>query len=133
SCGLAPRVVYVSSGHVYAAAQPGIRLTEHHPVAPRTVYARTKLAAEQALAERARARGCALIIARVFGLIAPRQPAHYVLPGLIRRVSEGRLEGVPGLSYYRDYLDSRDVCDVLIALAAQAGAEPTVVNVCSGR
>jgi GDP-4-dehydro-6-deoxy-D-mannose reductase len=134
--GAVPQVLYVSSGHVYATHTEGTRAAEEYPVAPRSVYARTKLQAEQVLTDEARGAGFPLRIARVFGLIAPRQPAHYMLPGLIRRVRERNLDGVPGLSYHRDFLDSRDVCDRLIALALHDVAKPAsgdVVNVCSGR
>lgn len=129
--GSTPHVWYVSSGHVYASAPHGTRLRETDPLEPRSVYARTKLAAERALAEHAQQRGYALRIGRVFGLLAPRQPANYMLPGLIRRVRERALAGVPGLSFYRDFLDARDVCRVLVALCRTPVPNP-LVNICSG-
>ncbi len=56
-----------------------------------------------------------------------------MLPGLIRRVREGQLRGIPGLSYVRDYLDARDVCENLLALShLNAVWRGEVVNVCSG-
>ena len=124
-------LVYVSSGHVYAPQPSGRLIAESDPVAPRSVYARTKLEAEEQLAALARASGRRLIVARVFGLVAPVQPPNYVLPGLIRRVAERRCEGIPGLSFVRDYLDARDVCDLLLALGAPA-APSGLYNVCSG-
>ncbi len=134
---LALTAVYVSSGHVYASQREGLAAKETDPVAPRSVYARTKLDAEGRLTELARREGRSLVVARVFGLIAPKQPAHYVLPGLIRRALEERLDGIPGLSFFRDYLDARDVCDTLIDLARAPaeGRHPDarVFNVCSGR
>ena len=74
-------------------------------------------------------------MARVFGLIAPAQPPAYVLPGLIRRARENRLQNVPGLSYVRDYLDARDVCEVLLDLATSGtwADSPELLNVCSGQ
>ncbi|MET0791833.1 MAG: NAD-dependent epimerase/dehydratase family protein [Polyangiaceae bacterium] len=131
---LSPRVVYVSSGHVYAALPHGERTSELAPTAPRSVYARSKLAAEQELQNHAASAGYQLTIARVFGLIAPSQPANYLLPGLLRRVRSGELAGIPGLDNFRDYLDARDVCDALLDLAARdAGQAPLgTVNVCSG-
>lgn len=127
---LSPKVIYVSSGHVYAAQPPGVRIDEGHSTAPRSVYARTKLQAEQELTELAAKRSAGFQIARVFGLIAPAQPANYVLPGLIRRVRETKLDGVPGLSYVRDYLDARDVCEDLLSLTRVDATG--LVNVCSG-
>ncbi len=133
---LRPRVLYVSSGHIYDEHPAGVRIAEDAPTRPRSVYARSKLLAERELGSLAATRGFGLVIARVFGLIAPRQPEQYVLPGLIRRAREGRLGEVPGLSYVRDYLDARDVCDDLLALCGLDWPEHwhgEVVNVCSGR
>jgi nucleoside-diphosphate-sugar epimerase len=131
-----PGVVYVSSGHVYASRPEGSRLTEHDPVEPRSEYARTKLAAEGVIAEHAGAHRYPLIIARVFGLLAPRQPPNYMLQGLIRRARERDLAGIPGLDFFRDFLDARDVCEILVRLCSTvAPAEPagtTILNVCSG-
>lgn len=135
SRGLHPRVVYVSSGHVYAASPAGVRVAESSTTAPRSAYARSKLRAEEELRALASRRPFDLMVARVFGLIAPQQPANYVLPGLIRRVRERDLRGVPGLSYVRDYLDARDVCEDLLELGAvEDGAAwgGSVVNLCSG-
>jgi nucleoside-diphosphate-sugar epimerase len=131
--GMSSRVVYVSTGHVYAPPVNRRPVVEAAALGPRSAYARTKLAAEreiQAIAERT---GAALVIARVFGLIAPGQPAHYVLPALIDRARTGRIEAIPGLDNVRDYLDARDVCDDLLLLATTIRpGSPRVVNVCSG-
>jgi nucleoside-diphosphate-sugar epimerase len=125
------RVVYVSTGHVYAEMPGGRRAAESDATAPRSVYARTKLQAEARLTGLCEERRVPLWIARVFGLVAPRQPSHYVLPALIRRVQEQSVRGIPGLDYARDYLDARDVCDCLVRLAVAAPSAP-VINVCSG-
>lgn len=131
--GAAARVIYVSSGHVYAAPQGETRLTEGAPTAPRSVYARTKLAAEEAFTQQAQQQDAELVIARVFGLIAPRQAFNYVLPGLIERARSGRLDGIPGLDFVRDYLDARDVCENLALLSAMPRSSTCeIVNICSG-
>jgi nucleoside-diphosphate-sugar epimerase len=123
----------VSTGHVYAPMARGSRLSEGQPTLPRSVYARTKLEAEQQLSTLCYANRVPLAIARIFGLVAPRQAEHYVLPGLIERVQKHNLTAVPGLDYVRDYLDARDVCSDLLAMASVGWpAEITVVNVCSG-
>jgi UDP-glucose 4-epimerase len=127
------RVIYVSTGHVYAAPASGSRLREGDATLPRSVYARSKLEAEQELASLCSTRGIPFLIARVFGLLAPRQAQHYVLPGLIERVRVGDLNAIPGLDFSRDYLDARDVCEDLLLLASVPWPwDPTVTNVCSG-
>jgi nucleoside-diphosphate-sugar epimerase len=129
---LALGVVYVSSGHVYAPQPQGRLVTERDPVAPRSVYARSKLEAEERLTALAQRRGRQLVVARVFGLLAPRQPESYLLPGLIRRVRDEQLQGIPGLSFFRDYLDARDVCEALLDLGEKAPLPESLYNVCSG-
>jgi nucleoside-diphosphate-sugar epimerase len=131
--GATARVIYVSSGHVYAAQPDGSRLTENASTFPRSVYAKTKLAAEQDLLSLASARGASLLVARVFGLLAPRQAPNYVLPALIERARTGHLDGIPGLDFSRDYLDARDICEGLLHLATGDWADASLlVNVCSG-
>jgi len=126
------KIVYVSSGHVYAERPPQTRIDERYECSPRSVYARTKLQAETRLSSLAGRLGVPLTIARVFGLIAPVQPQNYVLPGLIRRVRERQLDAIPGLSFVRDYLDARDVSDCLLALGFAPQTGTSLVNVCAG-
>ena len=127
---IAHKVIYTSTGHVYQAS--AALLTETDPVAPRSIYAETKLEAEGKLTTICSAADVSLIIARLFGVVAPIQARQYVLPGLLRRVRAGALSGVPNLDGVRDYLDARDVCGDLLDLGRtpEAGG---LVNVCSGQ
>lgn len=131
--GATARLIYVSSGHVYEAHPEGSRITEDAPTRPRSVYAQSKLVAEQELASIASQRGVPMVVARVFGLLAPRQAPNYVLPALVARARSGQLDLIPGLDFARDYLDARDVCQSLLDLGSCALPDtPLVVNVCSG-
>ncbi len=123
------KVLYVSSGHVYAKPKAEEKVKEDHDLLPRSVYATTKLKAEQSLKDLAAQMGFQLIVPRVFGLLAPQQPPFYVLQGLLRRAHERKFEDVPGLHAVRDYLDARDVSRVLIQLSETDFSG--VVNVCS--
>ena len=127
------RIVYVSTGHVYAAPALGERVAEASATAPASVYAQTKLDAEKRLARLFEGQDTPLLISRVFGLVGPDQPRAYVLPGLIRRALERNFNQIPGLAYVRDYLDARDVCDGLIRLSEHKWPSfPFIVNLCSG-
>ncbi|MBC7386000.1 MAG: NAD(P)-dependent oxidoreductase [Cryobacterium sp.] len=129
AAGLEPRVLFCSTGHLYAPKAG--KLLETDLLAPRSVYALTKLEAERALESLCAEKNTLLTIARVFGLVAPGQPPFYVLPSLYRRAKEGDLKNVPGLSNTRDYLDSRDVCRVLVELAVTPPGD-RILNVCAG-
>jgi GDP-4-dehydro-6-deoxy-D-mannose reductase len=97
------------------------------------VYAQTKLAAEQELWELTSSRGVPMVVARVFGLLAPNQAPNYLLPALIQRAKTGQLAGIPGLDFVRDYLDARDVCENLLLIASTPWPETSpTINVCSG-
>lgn len=130
------RIIYASTGHVYAPKIGG-RLIEEDTVDPRSVYARTKLEAEQGLGALVNGTSACLLIARIFGLLSPRQPRHYVLPALIDRIQRNDFSPIPGLTYVRDYLDARDVCRYIVRLSQTFWQEPLssnryVVNICSG-
>ena len=124
-----PKILYVSSAHLYAKNDGTIHETD--PVLPRSVYATTKLEAENALKALATATDTDLRIARVFGLVAPVQPDYYVLHSMLKRARERRTKEIPGLSNLRDYLDSRDVCRALLrTIELDSG---TFLRVCPDR
>lgn len=132
--GHEPSVVFVSSSHVYAPPKQGTLLTEASPTEPLSVYAKTKLEAEDRLRAIASRKELALCLARVFGMIGPQQRSDYLLPGLIRRARTGDLSAIQGLDYVRDYLDARDIARHLASLCSglPRHREELLVNVCSG-
>jgi len=133
--GAKVRVLYVSTGHLYAPKKKGERTNEMDPIDPRSVYAKTKWEAEKQLRALVVSSGSFdYRIARVFGLLSPEQPSNYLLPGLIRRVRERNVQSIPGLEYVRDYLDARDVCRLITdyGTVPWPQEEDPVVNICSG-
>ncbi|MGH7149796.1 MAG: NAD-dependent epimerase/dehydratase family protein, partial [Planctomycetota bacterium] len=125
-----------SSAHVYGPASGALR--EERPPEPRSIYGRTKAAAET-LAEAYGARGGLEVrIARVFNLVGPGQGADYALGSFARQVAaiekgKGPPRVVVGnLDLRRDFLDVRDAARAILGLVrATAGA--TVFNLGSGR
>lgn len=134
--GLDGMIVYVSSAHVYGRVEESARVRENTPPDPRSVYAHSKLMAEDKLRGLVSERGARAVVARVFGLLGPDQRSHYLLPGLIERARSGKVAGIPGLDNVRDYLDARDIAFHLGLLADGAApldpGQVEVVNVCSG-
>ena len=136
---LHPRLFYVSTGHIYAKKEEGKRIKESDPTDPKSVYAQTKHEAEKELLALCQTEKVSdLIIGRVFGLVGIHQPPHYVLPGMVKRVVEKNFKNIPGLSYSRDYLDSRDVCrNIGLLLQKSWSSLPLpvhhIVNICSGK
>jgi nucleoside-diphosphate-sugar epimerase len=112
--GAVPKIIYVSSAHLYARNEEAIH--ESDPLLPRSVYAKTKLEAEKALLAFSKVENFDFRIVRVFGLVAPIQPENYILHAMLKRAREKRVRDIPGLSGVRDYLDSRDVCRALVRI-----------------
>jgi len=128
-CG---RFVYVSTAHVFAPPPAGERLTEASPLGPVTVYGRTKLAAEDALASGVlRYPGLELTVARVFGVRSKALRPGFLWTRLVEQARAKNYRPIAGARCVRDYLDAADVCAALLRLAV-AGKAPRVALVCSG-
>lgn len=138
SLGLKTRVVQIGSaaeyGRIDEAALPIGEDRELRPLAP---YGVAK--AWQTMAAQYYARcGVHVVIARLFNLLGTGAPEflavgtfasqlrHLMAAGPPRRLQVGNLEA------RRDYIDVRDACRALIALASR-GESGQVYNVCSGR
>lgn len=111
-----------ASGMYGAVSGPG---AEDLPVAPCTPYGAHKLALEEQL----RASGAHHLILRLGHLVGPRQPAHQLIPALVRQMCEGRVRLHRGAA--RDLIDVRDVVTVIDRLLPLDLPSETV-NVASG-
>lgn len=119
--------VFASTCHVYGAPR-GLPLTEHTPLAPVGVYARTKADAETAAHE----AHPAAVIARAFHHTGPGQAPRFALAQWARDLARGQSPIRTGdLSLRRDYSDVRDIADGYIHLLDRAPGG-TTVNLCSG-
>lgn len=111
------QVVLLSTAHVYGPARY-LPLTEDHPVAPGSVYAATKLAADVLALTYHRSYGLSVNILRPFNVYGPRQTADTVIPSIISQAVEGRAVKVRDLRPRRDFLYVDDVVDALLRAAA---------------
>jgi GDP-4-dehydro-6-deoxy-D-mannose reductase len=134
----AARLVYVSTGAVYGARGPEAPpASELDPLAPGSVYAATKAAAERRVRLAVERSGLDAVCARPFNHSGPGRPPVYVEASLAHQVvqiergaQEPRLR-VGNLDPVRDFSDVRDVV-AAYALLLDAGETGAVYNVCSG-
>lgn len=126
------RVLVASSAQVYGRATG--RIDEERPLAPVTVYGRTKRAAE-AVARAFARRGVHVVVARPFNHSGPGQTTDYVLPALVEQVRAAAERATPirtgNLFPRRDFLHVDDVLDAY-ALLLERGVRGEAYNVCRG-
>ncbi|MBN1910920.1 MAG: NAD-dependent epimerase/dehydratase family protein [Pirellulales bacterium] len=129
-----PRVLFVSSSHVYAPVTvESPRVTEDSPVGPLHGYGKTKLAAEWLALEHVAAGKADVVIVRAFQHTGPRQDACMMLPQWASQFAGNH--GPVGV-YTRDaQIDVTDVRDVVRAyrMLAEKGENGSIYNVGSGQ
>ena len=129
---------HASTSHVYSASIANIginppRLSESACCIPASLYGATKLAGERILAPLADALGSRVCIGRIFSFFHETQPASFLIPGLVKRIScvnpHDAIE-VNNPEAIRDFLYADHVVDALLHLAAHRCTG--VVNIASG-
>ena len=134
--GLRSRMVIPSSAYVYRAANRA--LCEDDGLESSSPYAFSKIGTELAAARAARCDGLAVVVARSFNHIGPRQDPSFFSSGVARQIAmieAGRMEpviSVGNLEARRDFTDVRDTVRAYRDLA-RAGRPGGIYNVCSGR
>jgi GDP-4-dehydro-6-deoxy-D-mannose reductase len=121
--GGAPRVLYVSSGQVYGAAErPERPVGITAPLRPASPYAASKAAADLLSYQVTRHPGLDVVRVRPFNQLGPRQPPQYAAGHFARqlaRIERGldppRLE-VGDLGARRDLTDVRDMVQAYVLL-----------------
>jgi nucleoside-diphosphate-sugar epimerase len=127
------RLVFASTYSTYGVGNDGAPVTEESPLWPQSLYARTKIAAEEYLLDRGQRSACTVVIPRfatLYGL-SPRIRFdlivnQFVLEALTRRklvIYEG--------DYTRSFIHMADVVDALLLLgeAPEARVRNEIFNV----
>ena len=111
--------------------------TEGDPPRPESAYGRAKLAQTRLVLEAAARHGVDARVGRLFNLIGPGIPAAFLIGRVAAQLAAiragtqaPRLE-LGGLDAVRDFVDLRDACDGLLAIA-ECGESGGLYNVCSG-
>lgn len=126
-----PRVVFTSSGRVYAPVDPAAPIVaESYPLAPRTAYGKTKLAGEQLCREAAEHGGLDVVVVRPFSQSGPGMDERLMLAEWavqFIRGGAGPIE-VASLDVTVEFLDVRDGVRAL-RLLAERGVGGETYNV----
>ncbi|HWB08980.1 MAG TPA: NAD-dependent epimerase/dehydratase family protein [Pirellulales bacterium] len=129
-----PRVLFVSSSHVYAkATKEKHRFDESAPTDPQRAYGKTKLMAEEAVRRTAARRGVDTIIVRAFQHTGPRQEPRLMLPEWAAQFARPSSEPIQ-VKHLNTWVDLTDVRDVVRAyrLLGERGQAGGIYNLGSG-
>jgi GDP-4-dehydro-6-deoxy-D-mannose reductase len=132
------RLLLISSGEVYGEVPGGGACPETAPVAPKSPYATSKLAAELVARQFMASYGMNLVVARAFNHVGPGQDERFVIPALARQlmaVRDGKASPkimVGNLDPIRDFSSVLDVVEAYRLLLV-SGVTGETYNVCSGR
>lgn len=136
--GLSPRLLYVSSGLVYGRSDDRSEpFDEASSLSPETPYARSKVAAEQAVEVFCQDTGVEVIRARPFNHTGPGQPPRFAIPGFARQLARIARGAEPpvlktgNLDVERDLSDVRDVVAAYLLLM-ERGKPGEAYNLASG-
>ena len=115
SAAPAARILIVSSADVYGVVDESeLPLTETHPPAPVSPYARSKWEAERVALAAMHTYGQLVIVVRPFNHVGPGQATTFFVPALVERLVRAAAAGedevaVGNLTARRDFTDVRDV------------------------
>ncbi len=133
--GFSGRLVAVSTGALYDAAQP-MPLSELSKTSENSPYATGKLRAEELIKQHRKA-GEDVVIARPFNHIGPGQESGFLVPDLYEQLKNAIEKDntsilVGNLNTKRDYTDVRDIADAYLKLAIAQSLEFDTYNISSG-
>ena len=127
--GIAPRLVYASSGDVYGRVpEAEMPVSEERIPLPRNPYAVSKVAAEALCGQWCRTEGLETIVARPFNHIGAGQSDAFAIPAFARQIAEiaaGLREpvlSVGDIDVTRDFLHVSDVIEAYLVLLARGQA-----------
>jgi GDP-4-dehydro-6-deoxy-D-mannose reductase len=134
--GLTPRIVHVSTAHIYRSVQDGC-LDENSEISLLTPYAASKFMSEAVARQSVEGYRFQTMIVRPFNHIGPGQPTGFVCSDFARQIAAIKLRladavlHVGNLAAVRDFTDVRDTVAAYFAIAAK-GVPGEMYNVSSG-
>jgi nucleoside-diphosphate-sugar epimerase len=125
------RVVHTSTSEVYGTAEY-VPIDENHPLAGRTPYAASKIAADQLAESFHHAYDVPVTTARPFNTFGPRQSTRAVIPAIIAQAITGERILLGATHPTRDLTFVKDMVQGLLQVADCADVVGQVTNLGSG-
>jgi NAD dependent epimerase/dehydratase len=125
------RVLHVSTSEVYGDTQQW-PITEHHPLAPRSPYAASKVGADKLMESYHHAFALPVAIARPFNTFGPHQSARAVVPTIAAQALKGARVRLGSLDPRRDLTFVTDAAAGLMTIAACDSAVGRTLQLGSG-
>lgn len=125
-------VILLSTSHVFGRPVR-LPITEDHPLAPLSVYAASKLAADVLALGYFRSFGLPVTIIRPFNIYGPRQRTGAVIPSIIDQALSIGSVHVHDTTPKRDFLFVRDVVEALLIAEETPSAAGKEILLASGK
>jgi UDP-glucose 4-epimerase len=129
--GSVGNVVFASTAAVYAPTdEPCVE--DATPLGPLEIYGESKLAAEQLVTAFHRETGISTTILRLFNAIGRRETNPHVVPHIFESLRTSDVIPLGNMAPRRDYIDTRDVAEAILAAASTRDHGLHVLNVGTG-
>ena len=126
------RLVYLSSAEVYGQPRGGAPVREDAPLAARSPYGASKVAAEQFIGAAAAAGWLRPVVLRPFSVYGPGMSGASLIGGLLQQAVHGPCLSVHDLRPVRDFCHIDDLLCALRAACVRDAGEPRCFNIGSG-
>ena len=113
------RLIFASTYSNYGISDGAAPVSEESPLRPQSLYAQTKIAAEEYLLDRGRQSRCAVVIPRFATLygISPRTRFDLIVNQFVLEALAKRKLVIYQGDYTRSFIHVRDVVDALVEMA----------------
>jgi len=125
------RIIHYSTSEVYGSAQT-VPMDEQHITMPQSVYALSKLAADNLCRVLAREQQVPVVVVRPFNCYGPRETHPYVIPEIMSQLAKSNELVLGNLEAERDFTYVDDTARAVYMLMDKQGIEGQVFNIGSG-
>lgn len=127
--GSGARFIYTGSGAEYGA---GTELEESAVLAPATALGGCKAAASTLVQTLGRLGQISTVVLRLFTPFGPWEPAHRLIPSIVRSAQRGERVQLSSGDSERDFCFAPDVVDAMLRAVTAPLPAGSAINICSG-